>query len=247
MNGWKKSSRWSARKSNGLAGIEMHIHVPKALHGWRELINEIVIIVIGILIALALEQVMESWRWSQENHDAREELTAELNRDLGRVQFASSQDACIERRLIEIERWLNGFRSGQLLAFNGNIDSRPIFLIPNTSIWEVVKSGQSAAHMPLDVKLAYAGLYDSLKTYESNQRSQMDAWSELEELFGARQLDDREILRGLAKVKAIRYSRTTNSRILPLHAAEIQTLGLSSEPFVNPDPARLTKLCAAAL
>lgn len=225
----------------------MHVHIPKAPENWRELLKEVGVIVIGILIALAFEQVVESWRWSQDNHESHEALTVELNRDLGRIQFASSQDACIERRLIEIEKWLNSYRTGQPLAFNGNIDARPIFLIPNTSIWEVVKTGQTAAHMPLDDKLAYARLYDTLKSYEVNQKSQMDAWSALEELFGANQLDDREILRGLAKVKAVRYSRVANSRMLALHAAEIRTLGLRPETFVNPDPARLTKLCAAAL
>lgn len=36
----------------------MHIHLPKPLHGWRALIGEVGIIVIGVLIALGAEQVV---------------------------------------------------------------------------------------------------------------------------------------------------------------------------------------------
>jgi len=37
----------------------MHIHKPKQLHGFSEFVSEIGVIVIGILIALALEQSLE--------------------------------------------------------------------------------------------------------------------------------------------------------------------------------------------
>ena len=37
----------------------MHFHLPKPLHGWREFSGEVGIIVVGVLIALAAEQVVE--------------------------------------------------------------------------------------------------------------------------------------------------------------------------------------------
>lgn len=37
----------------------MHIHLPKPLHGWRALVGEIGIIVVGVLIALSAEQFAE--------------------------------------------------------------------------------------------------------------------------------------------------------------------------------------------
>src|SRR4051794_3820620 len=39
----------------------MHFHLPKALHGWRELAKEISIIVVGVLIALFFEQLVQRW------------------------------------------------------------------------------------------------------------------------------------------------------------------------------------------
>ena len=40
----------------------MHFHLPKPLHGWREFWGEVGIIVIGVLIALGAQQVVESAR-----------------------------------------------------------------------------------------------------------------------------------------------------------------------------------------
>lgn len=41
----------------------MHVHIPKPIHGWKAFGTEIITIVIGILIALALEQVVEWLHW----------------------------------------------------------------------------------------------------------------------------------------------------------------------------------------
>ena len=38
----------------------MHLHLPKPLHGWRAFVGEVGIIVLGVLIALGAEQVVES-------------------------------------------------------------------------------------------------------------------------------------------------------------------------------------------
>jgi hypothetical protein len=55
----------------------MHLHRPKPLHGWRELSVEIGVIVVGIIIALGLEQTVEFF-----HHRAqREDLTEALRKD----------------------------------------------------------------------------------------------------------------------------------------------------------------------
>jgi hypothetical protein len=38
----------------------MHFHLPKPLHGWREFVGEVGISVLGVLIALGAEQVIET-------------------------------------------------------------------------------------------------------------------------------------------------------------------------------------------
>ncbi len=60
----------------------MHIHLPKPLHGWREFVGEVGVIVIGVLIALGAEQVVERARWAREVRDARAAIHREMTFDL---------------------------------------------------------------------------------------------------------------------------------------------------------------------
>ena len=39
----------------------MHFHLPKPLHGWREFAGEVGIIVLGVLIALGAEQLIQTF------------------------------------------------------------------------------------------------------------------------------------------------------------------------------------------
>ena len=56
----------------------MHFHLPKPLHGWREFLGEVGIIVIGVLIALGAEQVVESIHWRESVSQMRQAMRSEL-------------------------------------------------------------------------------------------------------------------------------------------------------------------------
>jgi hypothetical protein len=82
----------------------MHVHLPKALHGWRELLKEVGIIVLGVLIALSAEQAVESLHWHQRAATARELLKRET-----RLHYVSDQERiislpCLEAQLDHIEQ-----------------------------------------------------------------------------------------------------------------------------------------------
>jgi hypothetical protein len=55
----------------------MDIHKPKPVHSWRELASEIGVVVVGILIAIGLEQAVEALHHSHQ----REQLVVALRRD----------------------------------------------------------------------------------------------------------------------------------------------------------------------
>ena len=56
----------------------MHIHLPKGFHGWREFAKEVGIIVLGVLIALGFEQLVQEWRWRKDAREARKALISEI-------------------------------------------------------------------------------------------------------------------------------------------------------------------------
>lgn len=59
----------------------MPFHLPEPLHGWREFAGEVGIIVIGVLIALGAQQVVETISWHHQADDARAAIRAELTED----------------------------------------------------------------------------------------------------------------------------------------------------------------------
>ena len=59
----------------------MHFHLPKPLHGWRAFAGEVGIIVVGVLIALTAEQVVETIHWDRQADKARAALRSEVGKD----------------------------------------------------------------------------------------------------------------------------------------------------------------------
>src|SRR5438270_3394440 len=85
----------------------MHFHLPNPLHGWREFAGEVGIIVVGVLIALGMEQIAQSWNDRRATQEAREAIRAEVADDLGGLTDRIVREPCIQRRLDEIGRFLD--------------------------------------------------------------------------------------------------------------------------------------------
>lgn len=124
----------------------MHVHLPKPLHGWREFMGEVGIIVVGVLIALTAEQVAESWHWHNEAREARVALRAEIqDDDLPQAYARLAMAPCADAKLDDIQRALDGGadRSGVAALTRS-------FLPPvrtwDTQAWEAVIATGSLGH-----------------------------------------------------------------------------------------------------
>lgn len=181
----------------------MHIHLPKPLHGWRAFVGEIAIVVLGILIALTAEHMVEQHRWAREVEETRDAADTEIAHDYGVFEYRLAQKGCVDRRLAELDRWLQSWRDRRPLPLKAPIGSPPGFGF-HFSVWDAA-SGEARAHMPLDEKLAYAGLYDVLKTFNTQRGAEREAWASLADYDGAGDLtrEDMMRIRGLlARIKA---------------------------------------------
>src|ERR1700761_8795639 len=86
----------------------MDIHKPKPWHGVREFLKEYVIIVVGVLTALAGEQTVEWLHRGQEVAEARESLRDELTTNATLMQFSLDAAPCFQRTLDAVAAWTNG-------------------------------------------------------------------------------------------------------------------------------------------
>ena len=83
----------------------MDIHKPKPWRGWREFAKEVGIIVLGVLIALAGEQLVDSLRWLYRVEQARAAMRTELAEDDGQQAFArASITRCLGQQLDTVQR-----------------------------------------------------------------------------------------------------------------------------------------------
>ncbi len=77
----------------------MDIHKPKAVHGWRELLKEIGIIVIGVVIALGAEQAVEALHWMYQVDTGDAVLKEAFVREVDNMALRKAQSDCIAQRL----------------------------------------------------------------------------------------------------------------------------------------------------
>ena len=159
----------------------MHFHLPKPLHGWRAFVGEVGIIVIGVLIALGAEQMVEWVHWRNQVADAQRALDREVAYDLGAVEKRQQEAPCIDRRLREIRALLAGSTSGLRSGSRPPL-GQPQLWRPRTEVWQAAVAGQAAEHMPLATRLGYAGLYGGFQWFAQKAEDETDAWSVLAEL-----------------------------------------------------------------
>jgi hypothetical protein len=217
----------------------MHFHLPKPLHGWRELAGEVGIIVLGVLIALGAEQVVEAIHWSHETADARAALKAELNHDLGAIKYSQSRSGCARARLADLETFAQSWRDGKPIRLTGHLSGGGSYSF-HSNVWDIVKSGQTAAHMSLREKLDYAQIYDFLDNLQTQRQTAGTAVRELaEDTYGGK-LTDADLRRMEVNIQIAKSYPVTLQKNLNEIAGAVQRLGLKPDalPVVNAEGAK---------
>jgi|tagenome__1003787_1003787.scaffolds.fasta_scaffold20954063_4 hypothetical protein len=139
----------------------MHVHLPKPLHGWRAFVGEVGIIVVGVLIALGAEQVVESIHEREDIAQLRGALRGELADDRARWEDMRAQDRCTESRFTAIDHWLRSAPAGKLLpdAFRITLWNM------HSSAWDLAKTSPAVAHIPVTERLTYASLFAAIDNW----------------------------------------------------------------------------------
>lgn len=155
----------------------MQFKLPKPLHGWREFVGEVGIIVLGVLIALGAQQVAETMQTHQRIKETRAALDAELSRNLAAFEWRVSQRACLQSRVDELDRWATATAAGEPVALKKEITPPRYFALNNT-VWQA--SANDAGQMPVETKLNYATIYAALGTLDENVfRDEQHAWNSI--------------------------------------------------------------------
>jgi len=216
----------------------MHFHLPKPLHGWREFSGEVGIIVIGVLIALAAQQVVEAVQWRDSVSQTRDAMRSELAIDRARIEVNLVQDTCTRNRLDAILRWAASAPPSGRIA---NAD-QPYLWNYHTSTWDITKTSPTAGHFSLKEELMYAGAYDAIANEQRYLFDEQASWSDLAAtLASADQQESRDqIEREVARARIHLATRDANAHSL---LGRLDELGITSDPRGVPTRIDVHRLC----
>lgn len=172
--------------------MEIH-HKVKPLHGWREFTGEVGIILLGVLLAMGLEQMVEMVHWRHRVELGREALGGDFVAIFWSAKERELGSHCMARRLEEISSILDKAGESGRLPPVGEIGNPPSRSWPVSS-WDSLVADGTAAHLPRDELLSFGGIASFAKEIGSVNREEFTAWSQLYVIVGpGRRVGDAEL------------------------------------------------------
>ena len=159
----------------------MRFRVPKPLHGWRAFAGEVGIIVIGVLIALAAGQVVETIHERQLATEARENVSAEAATNIGFIRDRLSVQACIDRRLGELQAILSRTGEGPLTPQPTWVSRPPLWPF-FFGRWEAATASGRNSLFSSREQARFSILYRVFSEFDADQAREQAVWSELRAL-----------------------------------------------------------------
>ena len=117
----------------------MEIHKPHAAKTWKEFFIELGTIVVGILIALGLEQIVEGFHDRSRVAQARENIRSEIANNIGLMVTRDATKSCVSHRLDEVDGLIRASAAGAL-------PQGPIWIgHPSSPPWRTASTGQQTS------------------------------------------------------------------------------------------------------
>ncbi|HEX5237796.1 MAG TPA: hypothetical protein VFW39_04955 [Sphingomicrobium sp.] len=157
----------------------MHFHLPKPLHGWRQLAGEVGIIVLGVLIALAAEQAVESAQWAAKARTAKYELHQQMVLAWVFAEEREARHKCADSYLVRLANTLvSSPPQWRPMPADYCRDHHGwVYIPPNrpwpTEVWRSVEAEGTVSHLGESYPRKASFLFDFIKSIgdENNAES----------------------------------------------------------------------------
>jgi hypothetical protein len=212
----------------------MHFHLPRPLHGWREFIGEVAIIVLGVLIALGAEAAVQSIEW-QHKVDA---AVADMNNELGSGDGPEAYERLAVYNCVASD--LGGLRA--LVEEGDRAQSRRLidqFWVPNRT-WDslardAANTADVAAHMSHERMLQYRIAYEMVPDMQRLAEKELADIGHFRALpASGGQLSADEKLSEIDAIEALKVDNDTFARESNFLLLRIRMMGIGlSKRFVE--------------
>ena len=234
----------------------MHFHLPKPLHGWREFLGEVGIVVIGVLIALGAEQVVEQVHNHSKVTENENALAAEVAENTAAAVIRLRLTECVDNRLDLLGAWLDRASAAHRLPALGPFGR--VRQVPFTSAtWTSFLSSPLATTLPRTQLAALRAAYGYSELLRTVEEQELEPWNVLWTMVGPgrslSEIEEPQLRQALVK------ARSDNMRAGFLAADFVEAVRRTDLPFTNEQRERLahvlreptnkldlTDLCAGA-
>ena len=220
----------------------MHVQLPKPLHGWREFLGEVGIIVLGVLIALGFGQIVEQWQWHQDAGTARQGIANELATSAQQSAERLSVEDCLRDRIKELAAKLNssnGRWSANPMPLARGVKWSPhwdnhsmarVYSAPlrgwSQDVWDTAKSTGVLDHMGHDEVALYSAAYGEIAAIREFQGEELPLESKLTFLSVDQRLDNSSRIGALGTLGQLDMLNTTISGLSSLLIDQIKGMHL---------------------
>ena len=187
----------------------MHFHLPRPPHGWDAVAWEVGVVVLGVLIALGAQQIMQDFSDRQRVERASVALRQEFAGHDGNYISYEVAAPCVYAQIDAIERKLaSGDRTPLPLYRDPIYSDGFVIRFPTNSFsdsaWRAIESTELMRL--LDPKLAsvgsdYYGRFDNLRHFNLDAISQMSALSALSVMMPSSEQDRLHFIERLEQLR----------------------------------------------
>jgi hypothetical protein len=133
----------------------------KPPHGWNAVAWELAIVTLGVLIALAAQQMADAWQWRQNVAVVRQSIMAELGNNRARWEENLVAVRCALQEIDKLDAWAAG-PPGALPPDIRMIAGGRVFSTHKAN-WVLATNSLTMNHFSMDEQLAFASLYDGIE------------------------------------------------------------------------------------
>jgi hypothetical protein len=187
----------------------------KPPHGWNAVAWELGIVTLGVLIALAAQQVVEAMHDRSVAAETRREIVREINSNLMSLELRQQAEPCIEKRLGELRQILVQWEQSGSFQTPQWVAQTPVIEVELSRYDTAVSAGRMAL-LSGEEQYRIGTVVDRVRRFNDWQFAERAPWGRLRLLqAGASELsaDDRAMLRrALQDASARDYEVKVNSQ-----------------------------------
>jgi hypothetical protein len=211
----------------------MQFHVPRPPKGWPKFAAEVGIIVLGVLIALGAQQVVESLHWREEVREADKRIRDDIVSNLTNASERFAIDPCLRNRLAELRDSLmldRVYWPGSRASFANDVYKSgfpSVYRTPNRpwmqGSWNTALNGEVLNHFKPERVRQLALVFDDAALLEQTQSDEVATSSDLGDLAFAGEMsaeERRSNLKLVARLDAIDARMLFLSQVLLDNARE---------------------------